>query len=288
MKTFDEIYEQLKNNHGFLLVHEGELPSEILSNDNYNIRAQKNEKGISYYDVQQSFSSVRRQKENVNIYQKSIIQHLITEKNISVLDAGTGTGIEFKKFIEKTNEYSTIDKAVAIDLSQGMVDEAKKNLKDIADVYKKDMTNTYFKNELFDLIRVSNGTLGHLNNNLIEKGLNHFYDLLKPDGILLFDVMSKDKGILNQMSKNMGNQAINLVYFVPLEENGNCYLRQNMNKKESHNNKFIVGSIRLFSNNDITSLVNQAGFSDINFKYISWDNNSENNSVFNIAYVIKK
>lgn len=288
MKTFDEIYEQLKNNHGFLLVHEGELPSEILSNDNYNIRAQKNEKGISYYDVQQSFSSVRRQKEKVDIYQKSIIQHLITGKNVSVLDAGTGTGIEFKKFIEKTNEYSTIDKAVAIDLSQGMVDEAKKNLKDIADVYKKDMTNTYFKNELFDLIRVSNGTLGHLNNNLIEKGLNHFYDLLKPDGILLFDVMSKDKGILNQMSKNMGNQAINLVYFVPLEENGNCYLRQNMNKKESHNNKFIVGSIRLFSNNDITSLVNQAGFSDINFKYISWDNNSENNSVFNIAYVIKK
>ena len=288
MKSFDEIYEQLKNNHGFLLVPERELPSEILSNENYNIRAQKNEKGISYYDVQQSFSSVKKQKDKVDIYQRSIIQPLIRGKNVSVLDAGTGTGIEFKKFIEITKGYATIDEAVAIDLSQGMVDEAKKNLEGIAVVYKKDMTNTYFKNELFDLIRVSNGTLGHLNNNLIEKGLNHFYDLLKPDGLLLFDVMSKDKGVLNQMSKNMDNEPINLVYFVPIEEKGNCYLRKDMNKKESKNNRFIVGSIRLFSNNDITYLVNQAGFSNINFKYISWDNNSVNNSVFNIAYVIKK
>lgn len=292
MRSFDEIYEEMKKNGGHLLVPEIDLPSEILDNDSYSIRAQKNKEGISYYDIQQSFKDVKEQKDGVDNYQQRIIKPLIKGKSLSILDAGTATGIEFKKFIETTNKYATIESAVAIDLSQGMVDEAKKNLEGIAKVYKKDMTDTSFEKESFDLIRIAHGTLGHLPNSSIQKGLKHFYDLLKPKGILLFDVMTKEIGIFYEMSKGMEDAPTHSVYFTPTECIKNNYvnpLRPNMSKKESPDNRFIVNSVRLFLNNDITNVLNKIGFKDTQFEYISWDpNNSTENSVFNTAYVIKK
>jgi ubiquinone/menaquinone biosynthesis C-methylase UbiE len=112
-----------------------------------------------------------RWKRRVEMLTSSITQNMI------VLELGCGTGY-FTKEIAKTGAH-----VVAIDISEDLINIAKKEVKDgNVEFIIENAYATKFANDSFDAV-VGSSVLHHLD---IDKAFIEMYRLLKPGGMMLF------------------------------------------------------------------------------------------------------
>ena len=113
-----------------------------------------------------------------NDYMECINRELSKESTV-LLDYGCGNGRDLIEFSDK------IKKGVGIDISEALIDNAKKLLngeKKNIDFFVMDAMNTTFENETFNLVRGS-AILHHLD---LKKSLNEIKRILKSNGKAIF------------------------------------------------------------------------------------------------------
>jgi len=116
-------------------------------------------------------------------WRKKVIQLVIDSKPKSILDIATGTGDLAIQFAEKSN----IPKIVGLDLSEGMLSEARKkvqgtSLSEKIEFIKGDSEALPFSDSSFEAITVS---FGIRNFEDLEKGLSEILRVLKPNGLFV-------------------------------------------------------------------------------------------------------
>jgi len=130
----------------------------------------------------EGYSQVNQHEQEVGqdqVWLREIERHLPKEKNLKILDVGTGPGF-FAIFLTKAGYHVT-----AVDYTEAMLLEAKKNAGDLADqieFYQMDAQNLKFPDESFDVVISRNLTW-----NLEEpqKAYQEWLRVLKKDGVLL-------------------------------------------------------------------------------------------------------
>ncbi len=123
-----------------------------------------------YKDYADEFFGDKSDDESINRFLQSL-------QGKDVLDAGCGVGDDCKKIDESGF------KAYGIDLSEGMLEEARKRYPQ-GKYIKADMTEIPCGDVLFDGI-LANCSLIHVPSELIGKALDEFKRVLKPTGKLL-------------------------------------------------------------------------------------------------------
>lgn len=101
--------------------------------------------------------------------------------DIDILDAGCGSGRIMHHLISKGASPTRL---TGLDLSQEMLDEAKKDLPD-SSLLKANLMDDSFLKERFDLITCSM-VLHYFNQEGFETVMNNFYRWLKKDGVLFY------------------------------------------------------------------------------------------------------
>ena len=110
-------------------------------------------------------------------------------KNGHVLDVGCGAGIPTGKYLVNRGL-----KVTGIDISDTMLEMARKNVPE-ADFINKDMNTLDFKKNSFDGI-ISVYALFHVPKNNHPNIFKQFFEILKPDGILLINTgTSESEGV---------------------------------------------------------------------------------------------
>lgn len=194
---------------------------ETITNDT----KKEQEKAIEYYD---SFSNVYDL--SANWYYKKARQYAIKELHIekgqTILNVPCGTGVNFKYFNEYLNGSGLI---IGIDLSSGMLEQAKKKIK------KNNWTN--IKIELNDATKIDSNWLKNyskqnqpleIDSIFFDLGLSGFPDwekiidnaisILKPNGrIVILDWYLKKNNALAKLIKWIGKGEVNRPIYQYLE-----------------------------------------------------------------------
>lgn len=136
--------------------------------------------------VEEEFNKV------AEIYDKKNIKYFLYKRlefidkylpnNKLVLDAGTGTGIIPRNLNNKGNNF------VGIDISEKMLDQAKKMVDKKTKLIRADLELIPFKDNSIDVITCSE-VIEHSPNP--KKILKEFYRVLKPNGILVLTTWNK-------------------------------------------------------------------------------------------------
>ena len=113
-------------------------------------------------------------------WRKKVIRMVLASHPDSILDIATGTGDLAIKFAERSNA----SKIVGLDLSEGMLEVARKKIKGTAlegtlSFTKGDSEALPFPDGTFDAVTVS---FGIRNFEDLDKGLSEIYRVLKPGG----------------------------------------------------------------------------------------------------------
>lgn len=116
-------------------------------------------------------------------WRKEVLKSIQNHQPESILDIATGTGDLAIKFAENTSA----SKIIGLDLSEGMLEVARKkiigtDLENKVDFIKGDSEALPFDDNLFDAITVSFGIRNFEN---LEKGLSEILRVLKPKGLFI-------------------------------------------------------------------------------------------------------
>jgi len=116
-------------------------------------------------------------------WRKKVLNSIKNHQPKSILDIATGTGDLAIKFAENT----TASKIIGLDLSEGMLEVARKkiigtDLENKIDFIKGDSEALPFQDNSFDAITVSFGIRNFEN---LEKGLSEILRVLKPKGLFI-------------------------------------------------------------------------------------------------------
>jgi SAM-dependent methyltransferase len=115
----------------------------------------------------------------VILWRKNAIDSLKLKDGMVVLDVGCGLGNTTRMMSEL---ISPAGKITGLDISQVMIDEAKKKSKNTIEDYRvEDVTQLDFADNIFDAIHVER-VLHHVKN--IEQALRELHRVLKPSGRL--------------------------------------------------------------------------------------------------------
>ncbi|PWS27281.1 bifunctional demethylmenaquinone methyltransferase/2-methoxy-6-polyprenyl-1,4-benzoquinol methylase UbiE [Pedobacter yonginense] len=125
------------------------------------------------------------------LWRKKAIKELVSTQPRIMLDVATGTGDFAFEAIKKLHP----EKVVGVDISQGMLDVAKKkinerSLHEVFSVQLGDSEGLHFDNDTFDAITVAYGVRNFEN---LEKGLADMFRVLKPNGKIVVLEFSKPK-----------------------------------------------------------------------------------------------
>lgn len=116
-------------------------------------------------------------------WRKKVLKMIALKKPANILDIATGTGDLAIQFAEKTQ----IPRIVGLDLSEGMLEVARKKvtntpLQSKIEFLKGDSEALPFEDNLFEAITVSFGIRNFEN---LEKGLSEIFRVLKPNGLFV-------------------------------------------------------------------------------------------------------
>jgi demethylmenaquinone methyltransferase/2-methoxy-6-polyprenyl-1,4-benzoquinol methylase len=125
------------------------------------------------------------------IWRRKAIKELLAVKPRIVLDVATGTG----DFAFESIDILHPDKIIGVDISEGMLDVAKKKIKErnlshVFSVQMGDSEGLNFEDNTFDAITVAFGVRNYEN---LEKGLADMLRVLKPAGKIVILEFSKPK-----------------------------------------------------------------------------------------------
>ncbi|MBW9144686.1 class I SAM-dependent methyltransferase [Clostridium sp. CM027] len=159
-----------------------------------------------------------------------IINRIMLIKPKKLLDVGCGTGNVLMKLVENSNI-----ELYGLDISEKMIDMAKKNLGNSADLKVSDSECMPWKNNTFDVI-VCNASFHHYPNP--DKTLLEMKRILKSNGTLI---------IGDPTAPAVIRQVLNLYY------------------KRSD-----TGDYKIYSKKEIEDLLIKTGFKPFNFKKINY------------------
>ncbi len=116
-------------------------------------------------------------------WRKKVLAMVINHNPKTILDIATGTGDLAIKFAENTSA----SKIIGLDLSEGMLDVARKKISETklenkVDFVKGDSETLPFEDNSFNVITVSFGIRNFEN---LEKGLSEILRVLKPKGLFV-------------------------------------------------------------------------------------------------------
>lgn len=134
---------------------------------------------------------------------KAALKELPTKDNLNVLDVACGTGdIAFR-----LHSLLPASKITGIDLSEGMLEEARKKLNELPErsqeliaFGKGDSLSMPFHDNVFDLITVAYGVRNFSD---LRKGLTEMRRVLKIGGVLCVIELSTPKNILTRTAYNL-------------------------------------------------------------------------------------
>lgn len=268
-KDIKTIYEFLKKRGGYAIVSKDALP-DVNIIDSFNKRAKKDETGTSGYEIQGNEPQQQDAHKKTDEFYHQNIKNRFKGKEVAVLDIGCADGFQTKDFLNNLADYANIKYAHAIDNSPGMVKNAQKNLEDLAEVLERDMENTGFENESYDIIRIGHSTIGFVKDQ--DKTFSHFYKLLKPGGVLLIDSIARDEGFTKYESSHIDSDKPAFVVYVGKE----------VNESETPN----IAYHRIYSKKELLNFANKAKFivDSSTLIYFGKENESQAKHVF----VLKK
>ena len=187
------------------------------------------------------------------IWRKKFIKSLTFINNDKVLDVATGTG-DIAFAIRK--KYKA--KVIGLDLSANMLEIAKQkskkyNINDISFI-EGDAENLPFDDNTFDKLVISYG-LRNLGD--CKRGLSEFYRVLKPNGRLgILEFLQPRSTLIGKIFKFYFNRVLPRI--ASFFSNSKAY-------------RYLPESVENFlSSNELKSALNEAGFSDISSKNMSF------------------
>lgn len=179
----------------------------------------------------------------------------------SLLDIGCSDG----RVAAGLNQMNLGYKITAIDLSVELIKIAKsvnQNEKDLVEVLNLNMLDLskQFNNETFDGVYCIGNTLVHLRNEVeIRSAIKAMYDVLKPEGVLVLQILNYDK-ILKEKPKALpliDNPYVRFERYYAYEENYIVFSSKLVVNKQEQSASTILYPISVDA---LVSLLNEIGF----------------------------
>jgi ubiquinone/menaquinone biosynthesis C-methylase UbiE len=127
-----------------------------------------------------------------------------------ILDIATGTGI---LALEAAQKAGPAGKVVGIDVSQGMLAEARRKAADAGlrniDFVEADAEHLAFPRDSFDFIFCASGIVFM---SCIPRALRHWFGFLKPGGVIAFDAPAKPFGVSQRIAEIAAAHGVCLSY----------------------------------------------------------------------------
>lgn len=137
------------------------------------------------------------------------IENLQTDKQVLILDAGSGPGIVgdyiFKKIKKKLNNFPLV---IFVDISETMLQSVPKNFYYIA--VKNDVTKLEFPDNFFDIV-VMKQVLDYLPKTLQLRALNEIYRVLRPDGQFILSALVSPDPKSNYLTNKLYNEREKII-----------------------------------------------------------------------------
>lgn len=155
------------------------------------------------------------------IWRKKAIGELKAIQPRLILDVATGTG----DFAFEAIKTLKPEKVVGVDISEGMLDVARKkikerNLESVFSVQLGDSEGLHFEDNHFDAITVAFGVRNYEN---LEKGLADMYRVLKPGGKIVVLEFSKPRKFPVKQAYNFYSNQILPVFGKLFSKDSNAY-----------------------------------------------------------------
>lgn len=140
------------------------------------------------YDFINSFLSFRMDEG----WRKKALDKVLDDRQKSILDLGLGTG----KFLMEALKRKSWEQAVGLDFSQGMLENAKRKIKQPVEFVRGDFHHLPFQGDRFDLI-LSAFTLRSVKD--MPRFLSEAYRVLKPNGKAAFLCLTRPRNLLMRL-----------------------------------------------------------------------------------------
>jgi demethylmenaquinone methyltransferase/2-methoxy-6-polyprenyl-1,4-benzoquinol methylase len=155
------------------------------------------------------------------IWRKKAIRELLAIQPRIILDVATGTG----DFAFEAIKILHPDKVIGVDISGGMLEVAKKKIKErnlapIFSVQLGDSEALHFEDDTFDAITVAFGVRNYEN---LEKGLADMLRVLKPDGKIVILEFSKPKAFAIKQVYNIYFKYVTPFFGKLFSKDNNAY-----------------------------------------------------------------
>lgn len=208
---------------------------------------------ITNYSLQNAMESYRARKiERVDKLFHDLALQYHPPGDCHYLDAACADGLRTSRNIEFLSEHFTIQEAIGIDISPGMIRFAEKHLgKGNAQVL--DLNEIVFL-ERFSLITLLFQSMGLIQPERIANVLARIHDSLKPGGLFFLDVLSFQRDILDSQGFTDEDYRENRFY--------RTYYFQVGDQKH-------LSSVRMFREEEIQCLLIEAGFDILDFRIVS-------------------
>ena len=169
---------------------------------------------------------------------------------MNVLDLGCGNG-RHALLLAKKNTFTT-----CLDISRKQLSMAKTNLKDIDQVnfVQADLCNLPFNDNSYDVI-ISTAVIHHLSTpNLRTKSIDEMIRILKPDGLAMITVWSKEH---KRFQKNENGEIRGVEVVGPSKEDVTVSwsLKEGVKVKRYYH-LFVRGELDELCNNKCLSIIN--------------------------------
>ncbi|MHC4727041.1 MAG: bifunctional demethylmenaquinone methyltransferase/2-methoxy-6-polyprenyl-1,4-benzoquinol methylase UbiE [Planctomycetota bacterium] len=185
------------------------------------------------------------------LWRRKLANTITKDKQLKALDLATGTGDLLISILRRNNN---ITEAVGLDISENMMAIcrkriAKHKLTDRANLINSDAADTGLPNQSFDVVTMG---FGIRNTPDVLKTLREIYRLLKQGGTVLILEFAPPS-----------NRIFRIFYLLYLRNFVPMFGRLLSGKKHAY--RYLNTSIENFySADDFTSLMQKAGFSDVN------------------------
>lgn len=147
----------------------------------------KEQDAKEFYDnIASNYSGEHKDRFADKILEHFMLAEIPIQKNLKILDLGSGIGRFAKPLLERGHEVTLVE------ISMNMLNESKKELKNFskASFHVDSATNlSQFKENSFDVVLVMNAILDYCGD--YKKALNEIYRILKEKGILMGNVNNR-------------------------------------------------------------------------------------------------
>ncbi|MEE9430876.1 MAG: class I SAM-dependent methyltransferase [Melioribacteraceae bacterium] len=198
---------------------------------------------------------------------KGAFNKIVPSKTKYVADLGCGSGIDSIALSELGYNVT------AFDISEGMIEKAKKNAEEKKQIikfnkYSIDKIPSSFNNQ-FDFVCSLGNTFANLNKTELKKSIERIIDLLNENGSFLIHIINYKKILLEKNRiLNITNKKENYyVRFYDFEKNHINFNILNFNKDNPNTNNLITTKLYPHTCRDFEHTLKQKGFG--NFKFYS-------------------